>query len=266
MSTLGAWLHSHADVDRTDLDVLLGQTLQLSRSQIIAFPERNLSCTDQALLNERVQRLSNGEPVAYITGCREFYSLEFKVSPAVLIPRGDTEHLVEAALARISPTDRVLDLGTGSGIIGICLAHYGKARVSASDASETALEIARENARKLNVDIDFLLGSWFEPVSGRYSMIVSNPPYVAADDPHLPALRFEPSQALISGPHGLDDLQHICQQAPGHLLPNGWLLLEHGFDQSTCVRVLLADAGFTEIFTERDLGGHDRVTAGLWPG
>lgn len=266
MSTVGAWLHSHADVQRLDLDVLLGHTLALARSQIMAFPERTLSCADQQILNSSVQRLRQGEPIAYITGHKEFYSLDFKVAPAVLIPRSDTECLVEAALTRLSSADRVLDLGTGSGVIGICLARFGNARVSASDASAAALEIARENARELSVDIDFLLGDWFEPVTQRYSMVVSNPPYIASSDPHLPALSYEPSQALISGSSGLNDLEHICRQAPGYLLRNGWLLLEHGFDQSASVRTLLAESGFTEISSQRDLGGHERVTAGQWPG
>ena len=266
MNTVGGWLHSHADVDRLDLDVLLGHTLKIARSQIIAYPERSLSCADQETLNSSVARLRQGEPIAYITGHKEFYSLDFKVSPAVLIPRSDSECLVEAALARLSSADLVLDLGTGCGIIGICLARFGNAKVSASDASAAALEIASENARELGVNIEFLTGSWFEPVHQRYSMIVSNPPYIAADDPHLPALRYEPSQALISGPCGLNDLEHICREAPGHLLRNGWLLLEHGFEQSASVRALLIKSGFTEISSQRDLSGHERVTAGQWPG
>jgi release factor glutamine methyltransferase len=266
VSTVGAWRSSHADLDRLDLDVLLGHTLKLARSQLIAFPERTLSCADQENLNNSVQRLRQGEPIAYITGHKEFYSLDFTVSPAVLIPRSDTECLVEAALARLSSADRVLDLGTGSGIIGICLARYGNVRVSASDESDAAVDIARENARRLGVDMEFLLGNWFEPVTGRYSMIVSNPPYIAANDAHLPALNYEPSQALISGPCGLNDLEHICHKASGYLLRHGWLLLEHGSDQSASVRALLTDSGFTEICTLRDLSGHERVTAGQWPG
>lgn len=266
MSDIGAWLHSHADVDRLDLDVLLGHTLSLTRSQIIAFPERALTQVDKTILDASVQRLRQGEPIAYITGTKEFYSLDFKVSPAVLIPRNDTECLVDAALTRLTSGDRVLDLGTGSGIIGICLARFGDTRVSASDASHAALEIARENALRLQVNIEFLHGSWFEPITERYAMIVSNPPYIASDDPHLPSLEFEPSQALISGLCGMVDLQHICLQAPDYLLRNGWLLLEHGYNQSASVRALLADSGFREIRTERDLSGNERVTAGQWPG
>lgn len=264
MSSIGAWLQRHADLPRLDLEVLLGHALHLNRSQIIAFPERSIDCAALSDLEQRVQRLREGEPVAYLTGTREFYGLEFEVSPAVLIPRNDTETLVEAALTRLSPGMQVLDLGTGSGCIAVCLARLGGAVVTAVDHSAEALKVAEANASRLRADITFLKSDWFESVTNRFAMIVGNPPYVAANDSHLPALTHEPAGALIAGADGLDDLRRICSAAPDYLLDEGCLLLEHGFDQADRVRHLLAAAGFVEIETLGDLGGNDRVSIGHW--
>lgn len=264
MSSIGAWLQRHADLSRLDLEVLLGHALHLNRSQIIAFPERSIDCAALSDLEQRARRLREGEPVAYLTGTREFYGLEFEVSPDVLIPRNDTETLVEAALTRLSPGTQVLDLGTGSGCIAICLAKLGGAVVTAVDRSAAALRVAKTNAGRLRAEITFLESDWFESVTNRFAIIVSNPPYVAANDSHLPALTHEPTDALIAGADGLDDLRRICSAAPDYLLDDGCLLLEHGFDQGDQVRKLLSDAGFTDVATLSDLSGNDRVSVGLW--
>jgi release factor glutamine methyltransferase len=188
------------------------------------------------------------------------------VSPGVLVPRPDTETLVDWALS-LMPDKlpcRVLDLGTGSGAIALALQHQRpQAEVTAVDASQDALAVARANARQLGLSVHFEHGSWFEPVaSQRFDLIVSNPPYIADGDHHLAALRFEPLSALTSGPDGLDDLRQIVAEAPAHLAPGGWLLLEHGFDQHEAVQALLRSAGFAEVSTRHDLGGQPRCTGG----
>jgi release factor glutamine methyltransferase len=200
--------------------------------------------------------------VAYILGRKEFYGLDLSVNPSVLIPRPETELLVDLALER-NPAS-LLDLGTGSGALALAIKHERtRCRVVAVESDLSALLIAKRNAAKLNLDVDFRHGRWFEPVAGeRFDLIVANPPYVAEGDPHLPALRFEPRSALVSGPHGLDAIREIVTQVGEFLQPGGWLLLEHGLGQEGAVRALLTIAGLESATTWPDLAGMPRVTGG----
>jgi len=217
-----------------------------------------------------VQRRVAGEPLAYLTGFKEFFGLQLQVDARVLDPRPDTETLVEWALEVLDTLDaaplEVLDLGTGSGAIALALQHARPAlHVTAVDASADALAVAQANARRLSLPVTFVEGAWLENASDHYHVIVSNPPYVAAGDPHLAALMHEPLQALASGPDGLDDLRQIVAQAPAHLVSGGWLLLEHGWDQAAAVRTLLAQAGFNAVQSRPDLAGIERCSGGKWP-
>ena len=226
------------------------------------------------------ERRRAGEPLAYLLGQQEFYGRPFAVSPAVLIPRADTETLVETALEQLLLLRQqrrtvplsLLELGTGSGIIAITLAlEAPDTGVHAVERSPEALAMAQQNAKALGAHrIHWHAGSWWQALASprRFDLIVSNPPYIAANDHHLQQgdLRFEPPQALAAGPDGLDDLRIIIGGAPAHLTPGGWLLLEHGYDQEAPVQALLRDAGFAEVFTRRDLAGQPRVSGGWWPG
>ena len=226
------------------------------------------------------ERRRAGEPLAYLLGQQEFYGRPFAVSPAVLIPRADTETLVETALEQLARLRRqrcavplsLLELGTGSGIIAITLAlEAPDTEVHAVERSPEALAMAQQNAKALGADrIHWHAGSWWQALARprRFDLIVSNPPYIAANDHHLQQgdLRFEPPQALVAGPDGLDDLRIIIGGTPAHLTPNGWLLLEHGYDQGAPVQALLRDAGFADVFTRRDLAGQPRVSGGRWLG
>ena len=208
-----------------------------------------------------------GEPVAYLVGRKEFFGLDLQVDARVLVPRPDTEVLVEWSLAVLAGTDapRVADLGTGSGAIALAIQHRRPdARVTAVDASPAALEVAQANADKLRLDVRFLQSHWLEAVEGRFDLLVSNPPYVAEADEHLAALAHEPRMALVSGPDGLDDIRAIVAQAPLHLAEGGWLLLEHGWDQAPAVRGLLSAAGFASVQSRRDLAGIERCSGGRW--
>lgn len=267
-----------AGLDRLDADLLLlhalgtcASALNQRRGWLLAHDADPVAPATQARYAQLVRRRSAGEPLAYIVGHKEFFGLDLVVDPRVLIPRPDTEILVEWAIECIdqmpSPgagdPPRLLDLGTGSGAIALAIGHTRPlTQVVAVDASAVALELARANAVRLGLDLQWLEGSWFAPVCGSYDVIVSNPPYVRADDPHLPSLAHEPSTALIAGPDGLCDLRDIVSGAAGHLVPGGWLLLEHGFDQGPDVRALLQAAGFRQITARHDLGGHWRCTGG----
>lgn len=264
--TVASWLARHGGLPRLELELLLCRHLDLTRAGLTANPDQPVEGAPHATLTRDVGRLSRGEPLAYILGEREFWDFTLEVSPAVLIPRPETETLVEEALARLQPGDRVLDLGTGSGAIAIALARAAEAAVVAVDASTPALEVAARNAARLGATVEFRHGNWFEPVPERFRMIAANPPYVAEGDPHLKALAFEPMEALISGPDGLRDLDIIIANAPDHLAPGGWLLVEHGWDQADAVARRFRAVGFEAVSAVPDLGGQPRVTAGRLTG
>ena len=257
--TVGEALRS-SGIDAREARLLLGRASGLSEAQILGFPEKEISRDTEAAFATYVQRRKHGEPVAYILGEKEFYGLMLEVAPAVLVPRPETELLVELALARSFSS--LADLGTGCGAIAIAVKKQRPAaRVVAVDASEAALELARRNARRHGVSLELRKGSWLAPLAGeRFEAIVANPPYVAAGDPHLGELRFEPELALVSGIDGLDAIREIIGTAPAHLAPGGWLLLEHGIGQDSAVRGLLQEAGLEEGLTWPDLAGIPRVS------
>ena len=261
---------------------VLGQAAH-DRAWLLAHDADPLPEAAQTALLATTQRRLNGEPVAYIVGHKEFYGLQLAVDPRVLVPRPDTETLVDWALEALpAPATltiraelieavalRVIDLGTGSGAIALALKHTRPdLEVHAVDLSHDALAVAQANATRLGLNVQFAQGSWLNALSdtspGPFHAIVSNPPYIASHDPHLAALTHEPPQALASGADGLDDIRTIINQAPAKLLPGGWLLLEHGYDQAEGVRALLAAAGFTDVQSRRDLAGIARCSGGQW--
>jgi release factor glutamine methyltransferase len=254
---------------RIEVQCLLQKTLQVPRVYLLAHPERGLTDAEFANYSVLLQRRLQGEPVAYILGEREFFGLSLNVTPATLIPRPDTELLVELALQRIPANARsaVLDLGTGSGAIALAIAQARpQAEVLACEASAAALAVAQQNARALDLgNVRFVQSNWFAELgTQQFNLIVSNPPYIAAGDPHLVQgdVRFEPVSALVSGSDGLDDIRHIISHAAAQLLPGGWLLLEHGYDQAAAVRSLLQQAQFSAVSSARDLAGTERATIG----
>ena len=257
---------------RREAELLLVHALRQSRAWLYAHAGDPVDSTASAALHSLLQRRAAGEPLAYLTGTRAFWTLDLEVSPAVLIPRSETECLVELALQRL-PEDkamRVADLGTGSGAIALALARERPfAQVLATDTSAAALAVARGNAERLGMDnIGFARGDWCAALgAAAFDLIVSNPPYIAADDPHLAIgdLRFEPTAALVAGDDGLDAIRIIVRDAIRHLRPDGWLLLEHGWEQGPAVRDLLAAAGFVQIAGERDLEDRERVSLGRRP-
>ena len=301
-----------AQLDPVDARALLRHVLGVGDAHLIAHSGQALSEAQSARFAALAARRSAGEPVAYIVGAREFFSLEFKVTPAVLIPRPESEALVEFALERIAPDSvrSVLDLGTGSGCIAISIArHRPHAKVVAVDSSPAALAVARENAQRLlntslgtpspltgegrdgsealpqsdsatptlalprqrggDSNVSFVLSDWFGALAGRkFDLIVANPPYVAAGDPHLAQgdLRFEPQAALAAGADGLDCVRLIIGSAPQYLSGGGWLAFEHGYDQAARCRELLAEAGFGEVFSRADVAGIERISGGVWSG
>lgn len=308
-STLGDAASKFGSDEATlDTRLLLQHLLNVNHAWLIAHAEDTLTTEQSAAFEALLQRRLSGEPIAHILGSREFFGLNLKVTADTLIPRPDTETLVEAALEKASLILRLaqdtrhhkgtalladrpelvegrgndgisdisdtlqplnmLDLGTGTGAIALALAkHCPQANITAVDFSENALNIARENAKNLAIqNVAFVHSHWFSALNQqRFHIIVSNPPYIAENDPHLSQgdVRFEPKSALTSGADGLDDIRHIIGQASQHLVPNGWLLLEHGYDQAEAVAKLLAEAGFTEIAHAQDLAGIQRVTFGM---
>lgn len=262
--TLGT-LQARLPLDPLENRILLCHALGLTRTQLITRAERALDAGEAERLSALVARRLAGEPIAYIVGHREFFGLDFRVSPAVLIPRPDTELLVELAIERTPARGRLLDMGTGSGAIAVSVAHARPdARVTALDVSEAALEIARANAAANGAIVRFVRSDWFSSVAGEvFDIIVSNPPYIAAGDEHLSQgdLRFEPQGALTDEADGLSALRQIAAGAPAHLEPGGWLLVEHGYDQAASVRTLLAPR-FAQVQSWRDLAGIERVTGG----
>ena len=257
---------------RFDAETLLGHALGRDRAWLFAHAGDAADVAVAERFAELWRRRQAGEPVAYLIGRRGFWTLDLAVTPATLVPRPETELLVELALARL-PADtpaRVTDLGTGSGAITLAIAsERPRAQVVATDASADALAVARANAAENGLtNVDFRRGSWFAPLAGEvFDLIASNPPYIAEGDPHLfeGSLPHEPAEALSSGRDGLDAIREIAAGAPAHLRAGGWLLLEHGLEQGAAVRELLAAAGFVEIATETDLEGRDRVTFGKNP-
>ena len=253
---------------RADADALLCHLLDCRRSYLMTWPERELDAAQQATLQGWLARRLNGEPIAHLIGEREFWSLPLKVSPATLIPRPDTEVLVEQALARLPGGPcALLDLGTGTGAIALALkSERPDADVWAVDRMPAAAALARTNSAALGLPIEVRDGSWFAPLSDapRFAMIVSNPPYIDGADPHLHEgdVRFEPRSALVAEEQGLADIRLIVTQAPAHLVPGGWLLLEHGWDQGEAVRQLLLQQGYVQVETVRDYGDNERVTLG----
>ena len=257
-----------SDTARLDAELLLAYVLDKPRSYFFTWPEKELSAEHLQQFQQLIQQRKQGKPVAYLIGEREFWSLRLKVNEATLIPRPDTELLVELALAQSLPEQhkaKVVDLGTGTGAIALSLAHENPHwQVCAVDMSSEALKVAKSNAKLNQIsNVTFLQGSWCEPLGDEpLDMIVSNPPYIRSDDHHLSQgdLRFEPITALASGLDGLDDIRIISQQSLPLLKNNGWLLVEHGFDQLKAVQEILHREGFINIRTEQDLSGQDRVT------
>lgn len=259
-----------AGVARLDAQLLLAHHLRQTRAWLLAHDDVVLDGPTRAAVDAGLARRAAGEPLAYVLGECVFRGLRLRVTPAVLIPRPETELIVDWALARLASAPAapaVLDLGTGSGAIALAIKHAAPAAaVSASDASGDALAVARANALALGLNVECLCGDWWAPVDGRdFDLVVSNPPYVAAGDPHLAALRAEPQGALTPGGDGLGALRRIVAGAPAHLRAGATLLLEHGHDQAAAVQRLLRDAGFAEIATRADLAGLPRCTGGVWP-
>jgi release factor glutamine methyltransferase len=262
-------LAANSSSPRLDAELLLSEVLGLPRARLRTQSAERISEAQRHRFGELLARRSAGEPVAYLTGVREFWSLPLKVSAAVLVPRPETEILVEKALASRDAgiACNVLDLGTGSGAIALAIAHERPLwRLTATDVSEDALHVAAENARRLDlVRIRFVHGDWFAPLTGeQFDLIVGNPPYIAAHDAALADLAAEPALALRPGPSGLESLMRIASTAAAHLLPGGVLILEHGMSQGAAVRSLLAHQGFMDIVTHQDLSGLPRVTQGTF--
>jgi len=257
-------------IDRLDAQLLLLHALGRAphdRAWLLAHDTDALPEAAWPGLSAQLSRRLAGEPVAYLLGEKEFHGLNLQVDARVLVPRPDTETLVEWALQCLEghAAPRALDLGTGSGAIALALQHARPdAQVDAVDASADALAVAEANARRLGLPVRFAHAHWLDGAASGYTVIASNPPYIAANDPHLPALRHEPSSALVAGADGLDDIRQIVRTAPDHLAPGGWLLLEHGHDQAMAVRQLLAERGFTEVQSREDLAGIQRCSGGIW--
>jgi release factor glutamine methyltransferase len=255
-------------LDPLENRILLCEATGLTRVQLITQGDRPLTADEAARLDDLVARRLRGEPIAYIVGRREFFGLDFQVGPAVLIPRPDTELIVELSLERLPQNaPRLLDMGTGSGAIAVAVAHTRPdADVTALDVSPDALAVAQANATANGARVRFLESSWFDALAAAevFDVIASNPPYIAAGDEHLAQgdLRFEPVGALTDHADGLSALRIIIAGGPRHLAPGGWLLLEHGYDQAAAVRALLVDAGFTDVQSWQDLAGIERVSGG----
>jgi release factor glutamine methyltransferase len=259
-----------SDTPQLDVEVLLAHVLGVRRARLQSHADEERSDVERAAYERLIERRATGEPVAYIVGCKEFWSLRLAISPAALVPRPETELLVDRALKLgTPPVLRALDLGTGTGAIALALAHERpRWQITASDVSEAALALARTNAVALGTpQLEFLHGSWFEPLAGRvFDLIVSNPPYIAEDDRLLvqPPLCFEPRIALTPGVDALADLRRIIREAPAHLARGGWLLLEHGTTQAGDVARELVVRGFRHVRSQRDLAGHERMSEGQW--
>ena len=276
MTTVRAWLDEGTralpgDEARRETALLLRHVLGVSEAWLVAHADDSIDPGHAAAFRDLLARRARGEPVAYLTGARGFHALSLRVTPDVLIPRPETELLVDCALQRI-PGDAecaVADLGTGSGAIALAIAKARpRTKLVATDASNAALEVAHVNAARLAIgNVEFCQGDWCVPLgNARFNVIVSNPPYIAEGDPHLHEgdLRFEPAAALVSGDDGLDAIRIIIRDARAHLHEGGWLMFEHGFDQGPAVRELLGAHGYADVFTERDLEDRERVSGARW--
>lgn len=271
MATLAEWLaHVPDGLDAREIEILLLHVTQKDRTFVRTWPDYKLMPWQEQHYQQLLARLVAGEPLPYVLGEQAFWTLTLHVTPATLIPRPDTERVVEVALDKIAgrPDLKILDLGTGSGAIALALATENPtATVYAVDFSQDALAVAIRNAERHGLSqVQFVQGSWFEPLTAdaRFDVIVSNPPYIDPADPHLVGLTHEPITALTAAEHGLADLRHIITHAPAYLQTDGWLLLEHGYDQGAAVRDILAQAGYTAVETFQDYGANDRVTVGQW--
>jgi len=251
-------------LDRLDAQLIVATRLAQSRSWVIAHDDAVLDVAQAAAIEAWFTRRSTGEPLAYLVGEKEFHGLLLQVDANVLVPRPDTEVLVDWALELLASraSARVVDLGTGSGTIALAVKHAcPAATILATDASPAALAVARANAQRLGLDVAFAQGSWWSATAGAsFDLVLSNPPYIAGGDPHLAALKHEPTLALTPGGDGLDALRDIVRGASAHMTPGAWLLLEHGYDQADAVQRLLHEHGFVDITTRRDLGGQPRCT------
>jgi release factor glutamine methyltransferase len=261
-------------LERLDAQQLLAHLLQRSRSWLLAHDDEPLSAEQAAAYDALCRRRAGGEPFAYLVGEREFHGLVLQVSPAVLIPRPDTETLVDWALELLAtdltlaalPSPQVLDLGTGSGAIALAVKHRCvRARVQALDASAGALAVARANAERLQLDVSFTVSDWWSAIAAPVHLALSNPPYIAGGDPHLAALQHEPLQALTPGGDGLGAIDRLTAGAIAHLHPGAWLLIEHGFDQGEAVRQRLLQAGLVDVSTRRDIEARERCSGGRRP-
>lgn len=253
-----------------EAQLLLAWLLNKDRSWLFAWGEQTVPAEVAEQFTELTAQRAAGTPIAYLTGEREFWSLSLRVTPDTLIPRPETEHLVEQTLQAGQPQSplRVLDLGTGSGAIALALAHARPHwEIHACDRSPGALAVAQSNAARLGLKLHCLQSNWFDAIEGHFDLIVSNPPYIRDDDPHLDQgdLRFEPRSALTAGPDGLSDIRHIIARAPAFLAPEGQLLIEHGYDHAPALRQLFNAAGYQAVHSTRDLAGHERITQGISP-
>lgn len=261
-------IHESAQLDA---EVLLAHVLEKDRSYLRAWPERTISTEELSRYKTLLTRRAAGEPIAHLTGWREFWSLQLAVTADTLIPRPETEHLVELALEKIPLNTRwqIADLGTGSGAIALAIAsERPECTLVATDQSEAALAVARNNAKRLGLNnIEFRQGDWLAPLKEqKFELIVSNPPYIPETDPHLQLgdVRFEPQSALTSGKQGLDDIETIARESRQHLKPGGWLIIEHGYDQGVEARAILESLSYHHVSTGRDLQGQDRLVLGQW--
>jgi release factor glutamine methyltransferase len=261
---------SESDDARLDSQVLLAYALNVSRTWLFTWPDKALDGATLTAFNALIEERKSGTPIAYITGYRDFWSLRLKVTPDTLIPRADTELLVGTALTlkNVEKPCDVIDLGTGTGAIALSLANECPSwRITATDINPKTLAVAKENAQTLELAVSFKESAWFDAINDRYDLVISNPPYIESDDPHLQQgdLRFEPAGALASGQDGLDDIRRLVQQALKHLKKDGYLLLEHGYEQAEAVRSLMAKAGYIDIETHQDIEDRDRITLGKIP-